>query len=151
MYTGENPHKEVFMKIILISLFLFATTALASDLDRDMRRIVDNFYNVYITVRSSGIPSEKEQLKFKPYLSASLSRLLKDAAVAEQKYYRTTKGEAPPLVEGDLFTSLFEGASAFTVSTCDISTTSCSVEFRYNDPACRRYHHSRHVRAFFYL
>ena len=38
------------------------------------------------------------------------------------------------MVEGDLFTSLFEGASAFTVLSCDSRTGSCLVELSYLDP-----------------
>lgn len=122
------------MRIIVLSLFLFATTALAADVDRDMKGVVNAFYNAYITVRPPGVPSEKEQLSFTPYLSASVKKLLKEAAAAERRYRRTTRGEVPPLVEGDLFTSLFEGASAFTVLSCDSRTDSCLVEFSYLDP-----------------
>ncbi len=122
------------MKIILLSLFLLTTSALAADVDREMQEVVNGFYNVYITVRPSGVTSEKEQLKFKPYLSASLGKLLHEAARAERKYKKTTKGKVPPLVEGDIFTSLFEGASAFTVLSCNVRTGSCLVEFSYLDP-----------------
>jgi len=122
------------VRFVLISFLLFTSTSFAADLDRDMKETVGAFYNIYISVRSSGIPSEKEQLKFKPYISASLENLLQEAAVAERKYYKTTKGEVPPLVEGDLFTSLFEGASNFTVLSCDVRTRSCLVEFNYFEP-----------------
>jgi hypothetical protein len=122
------------VRIIVLLFFLFTTSALAADVDREMKKTVDAFYNVYLTVRPSGVPSEKEQQKLKLYLSASLGKLLKGAAMAERKYSRTTKGEVPPLVEGDLFTSLFEGASAFTVLSCDSRTLSCLVEFSYLDP-----------------
>lgn len=122
------------MKIIILSLFLFTTTALAADVDRQMKEVVNAFYNAYITVRPYGVPSEKEQLTFKPYLSASLKKLLTEAATAERRYRKTTQGEVPPLVEGDLFTSLFEGASVFTVLSCDSRTGSCLVEFSYLDP-----------------
>jgi hypothetical protein len=122
------------VKIIILSLFLFTATALAADVDRKMNKVVGAFYNAYITVRPSGVPSEKEQLTFKPYLSASLKKLLKEAATAERRYRTTTQGEVPPLIEGDLFTSLFEGASAFTVLSCDSRTGSCLIEFSYLDP-----------------
>jgi hypothetical protein len=121
------------MRIIVLSFFLFTTTALAADLDQGMKETVNAFYHVYLTVRSSGVPSAQEQLKFKPYLSASLRKLLKAAAAAEQTYSGSTKGEAPPLAEGDIFTSLFEGASAFTVLSCSIRTRTCLVEFSYFD------------------
>ena len=129
-------YQKIFVRSAL-SLVVFATTALAADVDREMKEAVGSFYNVYLKVRPSGVPSGKEQRMFAPHLSASLKKLLSDASGTEQKYKRTTKGEAPPLVEGDLFTSLFEGASAFTVLTCDGKDGSCLVEFSYVDPGSK--------------
>jgi hypothetical protein len=96
-----------------------------------MVKAVNAFYNTYLTVKPLGVPAEKELTKFKPYLSASLMKLLNESAQAEEKYRRVTKGEVPPLVEGDLFTSLFEGATSFKVLSCEAATGSCLVELSY--------------------
>lgn len=125
------------MRIITIFLLLFATNAFAADSGPEMMKAVNAFYNTYLTVRPSGVPAEKELSKFKPYLSVSLAKLLHEAARAEEKYHRATKSEVPPLVEGDLFTSLFEGATAFKVLSCEAATGSCLVELSYADPAGR--------------
>ncbi len=61
----------------------------------------------------------------------TIKTLLKKAARAEKEYAARTKGEVPPLAGGDLFTSLFEGATAFRVISCDASTGSCLVEFSH--------------------
>lgn len=122
------------MRLFIVSLLLFTTSALAADRDLDMKDSVNAFYTIYLSERPSGVPSEQEQQKFNPYLSAPLGKLLKEAARAEQQYYQATKGESPPLVEGDLFTSLFEGATSFKTLSCDSRTGSCIVEFRYVDP-----------------
>jgi hypothetical protein len=122
------------MRIIAAFLFLFTTTAIAAAHDRSMKETVNAFYHVYLTIRPSGVPSDQEQSKFNPYLSSSLRKLLKAAARAERRYSRSTGGEVPPLAEGDIFTSLFEGASSFTVLSCSVSARSCLVEFSYLDP-----------------
>ncbi len=46
---------------------------------------------------------------------------------------RRNKG-SPPLLEGDLFTSLFEGATAWKVGACggDAATGRCAVALRYD-------------------
>jgi hypothetical protein len=122
------------MRIIVVFFVLCTSTVLAADIDQGMKETVNAFYHVYLTVRSSGVPSAQEQLKFRPYLSASLRQLLKRAAMAERAYYGSTKGEVPPLAEGDIFTSLFEGASSFTVLSCSTKTRSCLAELSYVDP-----------------
>lgn len=123
------------MKFVLLSLsmVLLATSASASQRDLELKHVVDAFYHAYIAARPSGIPSEKVQLKFKPFISVELAKLLQEADKAEQKYQKKTKGEVPPLVEGDIFTSLFEGATSFLVLSCDPGTVSCVVEFSYVD------------------
>lgn len=119
------------MKIIALAVLFFGTNAFAAGSDPEMTKVVNAFYDTYLTVKSSGVPSGKEQRKFKPFLSASLAKLLNEAARAEEKYHRVTKGEVPPLVEGDLFTSLFEGATAYKVLSCEVATGSCLVELSY--------------------
>jgi hypothetical protein len=100
---------------------------------------VNKFYGVYLKLHSFGIPNEKEQAQYSPYISPELSALLKTANGAEQKHEAVTKGEEPPLVEGDLFTSLFEGASSFKVISCDSKegSGSCLVESNYINPGDR--------------
>jgi hypothetical protein len=98
-----------------------------------MEETVNSFYNVYLAVHPSGVPSGKELQQFNPYISSSLAKLLQEADQAEQKYNKTTKGEVPPLFEGDLFTSLFEGATSYKVLSCDANTSSCIVKFNYSE------------------
>jgi hypothetical protein len=123
------------VRFIAIFLLFFATNAFAAGSDPEMIKVVNAFYDTYLAVKPSGVPSGKEQRKFKPFLSDSLAKLLNEATRAEEKYHWATKGEVPPIVEGDIFTSLFEGATAFEVLSCDAATGSCLVEFSYVDAA----------------
>jgi hypothetical protein len=56
---------------------------------------------------------------------------LEEAGKSEIKYQKETKGDVPPLVEGDIFISLFEGANSFHVLPCTetLKQGSCLVEF----------------------
>ena len=127
----QNIFSVGFITFIALSLCLLASHALSSNSDFKMQDVINSFYNIYMSVRPSGVPTEKELQELKPYLSASLIGLLKEARRAEEQYAKKTKGEAPPLVEGDLFTSLFEGATEFRILTCDARTDSCLVSFSY--------------------
>jgi hypothetical protein len=122
------------MRFIAFFVLFFATSVFAAEPDREMKEIINSFYNTYLTVRPSGVPSVKEQQKFKPYVSATLAKVLQDADRAERQYQKKTKGESPPFVEGDLFTSLFEGATKFKVLSCDSGAGACLVEFSYIEP-----------------
>jgi hypothetical protein len=97
------------------------------------------FYEVYLKLQLSGVPGAKERGQLRRLLSSELDQLLAKAAEAEARYAKKTNGESPPLVEGDLFSSLFEGASAFRVASCDgaAETASCRVALRYVDPAAK--------------
>jgi len=119
------------MRLIAVFIVLFTTVVFAAEPASDMMEVVDSFYNTYLAVQPSGIPTAKEMENFNPYFTAGLVKLLQQADQAEQKYHEQTKGEVPPLVEGDLFTSLFEGATNFKVLLCEIKTGSCLVELSY--------------------
>ncbi len=89
------------------------------------------FYDTYLTFYSFDTPDADMQRHFAGLLSEELSALLRNLDLAEQRYYEQTKGEVPPLIEGDLFTSSFEGATAFEVVLCEENEAggaSCQVE-----------------------
>jgi hypothetical protein len=95
--------------------------------------VVCAFYTRYLEIRPSGLPTAEQQAALAPWLSTQLERRL-DAARAVQATFRVQHpGEKPPLVDGCLFASLFEGPTAFTVgavgNTGDVSRV--SVQFRY--------------------
>ncbi len=125
--------------VILIALFILLPGRVVSAGDRGQiaRQAVSAFYDLYLeTGSSSGVPTGRQLLRLKPVVSKDLFSLLTRAGRAEAYYKKKTKGESPPLVEGDLFTSLFEGASGYEVKQCDTRGVSaeCIVELRYVDP-----------------
>jgi hypothetical protein len=69
-----------------------------------------------------------------PYLSPALNKLLADGAAAEARFSAKIK-DAPPLIEGDLFSSLFEGATAWKLGACTASgaTARCPVNYTHAD------------------
>lgn len=101
----------------------------------DMSAAANGFYGVYATFHpSDGIPDAKGRAKYAPYISPALDRLLADGNRAEAAFAKANK-DSPPLIEGDLFTSNFEGASTFKVGPCkgDAKAGQCSVALVYDD------------------
>ena len=83
--------------------------------------VADRFYAIYQTL-PPGVPASVDLVRLQPLLSEELLGLLKQAAAAEVTYAKANAREpVPPLVEGDLFTSLFEGADKFRVGLCNVS------------------------------
>jgi hypothetical protein len=112
-------------------------TAVASDTSGPLAA-ANGFYGVYATFHpSDGIPDAKARAKLEPFISSALDRLLIDGEAAEAHFAQVTKNMSPPLIEGDLFTSNFEGATAWHVGSCEAQaqTAHCSISFGYRSNA----------------
>lgn len=113
--------------LLLAALLVFVTKA------PEPQAAAGSFYAAYLQARPRGIPDVSARLALEPLLSSRLNMLLKDGADAEERYAKATKGDVPPLIEGDVFTSLFEGATAFRVGECSGDETArlCPVALSY--------------------
>ena len=94
------------------------------------------FYTAYLSLKQGGIPDAKARKSLEPFLSPALDRLIVEGEKAEASYAALTKNEVPPLLEGDIFTSMFEGATAFRVGDCAAhgAKADCSVSLTYESP-----------------
>ena len=125
------------MKILtlVVALLAAAITAAAST-SEDPAAAAKGFYGVYATFHpSDGIPDARARAKLKPFISPALDKLLGEGEAAEAHFAKVTKNMSPPLIEGDLFTSNFEGATAFQVGACASqgNTAHCAVSLQYRD------------------
>jgi hypothetical protein len=117
------------------ALFLAGAQACAADAAGDMASVVNQFYGAYATFHpSDGIPDAKGRARYEPYISPKLDKLLADGSRAEEAFAKANK-DSPPLIEGDLFTSNFEGATSFKVGACSAggNTGHCAVVLTYDD------------------
>jgi len=69
---------------------------------------------------------------FSLFFSPGLNKLLADGAAAEARFSAKVK-DAPPLIEGDLFSSMFEGATRWKLQACTVSGNEarCPVAFTH--------------------
>jgi hypothetical protein len=127
--------RRVTVGALSVALVISGTTACFADDGGDMTRIVNGFYGAYFTFHpSDGIPDAKGRAKYAPFLSPALETLLAQGNEAEQKFAKANK-DSPPLVEGDLFTSNFEGATSFSIGACkgDAKAGHCTAALAYDD------------------
>jgi hypothetical protein len=94
--------------------------------------IAERFYEAHQKSSQDGVPDAAQRAKYEPYMTSALTKLLAQAAEAEKRYAKANR-DSPPMVEGDLFSSNFEGISTFRVNECTVTRASarCHVQLRY--------------------
>jgi hypothetical protein len=120
-------------------IFAFLLLALPAMAAGDPAAAVSAFYDVYNAqrVQAGGIPDATVRLRLQPVLSPRLNKQLAEAAVAQGRLSSKVKNAVPPVLEGDIFTSLFEGATTWKVGACqsDAKTARCNVALSYTPPS----------------
>lgn len=127
-------------RALVLILLLLSPAALAAD---DPAIAVGSFYDVYAVQHksSSGIPDATGRLRYSGVLSPDLNKLLNQAAVAQSRTAARVKASGPkaavmPMFQGDIFTSLFEGATDWQVGECrgDDKAARCPIALTHVDP-----------------
>lgn len=127
------------MRVIVWLAFLWATVPFAALMaappSARPSEAAGAFYAAYLKLPRGGVPNAEQRGRLQATISPALDRLLAAADAAEGRYAKRTRNEVPPLVEGDLFTSLFEGATRATVASCtdDARVAICLVVLSYKD------------------
>jgi hypothetical protein len=127
-------------RVLLAALLLLPVAALAAD---DPAGAAGSFYGVYDVQhkQGSGIPDATGRLRYAAVLSPDLNKLLNQAAAAQARTAARIKASGPkaavmPMFQGDIFTSLFEGATGWQVGECkgDDKAARCPVALTHADP-----------------
>ena len=119
-------------------LFAIAACGPPGD-ERQVKNAVSAFYDVYMTVRPSGVPNKEQQVEFRKVISTRLAGLLIVAAGVDESSAAGTKDAAPQRLEGDVFTSVDEGAASYKIAQCEIQkpAATCAVELTNSDKGKR--------------
>lgn len=130
------------MRAPLLALALLAAPAFAQPSPADgPAGAVAAFYKVYSGQRASGggIPDATGRVRYQPVLSPRLNKQLAGAAAAQTRLTARVKNAVPPMLEGDIFTSLFEGATGWKIGACqgDDRQARCPVALTYTPPPPR--------------
>jgi hypothetical protein len=123
------------MKHIAVAVLLLIPAGLRAQPASDPATAVDAFYAVYASQQAhgGGIPDATERVRYTPVLSPRLNKQLAAAANAQARLTAKVKNAVPPMLEGDIFSSLFEGATAWKAGACQADTKSarCPVALSY--------------------
>jgi len=128
------------MKYFILTLTLLALLAcwapVAGQALRSTPQLTANrFYRTYLKLQVRGLPNDKQLKALSPFLSRDLQQLLEDARSAQAKYIREHPDDKPPWGDGDLFSSLFEGARSFRLGPPSIkgARAEVPVQLTYRD------------------
>lgn len=86
---------------------------------------VMQFYTMRDAIGVQGAPTPKELAALRPFIADTLARGLAFADSVRESDKRRAPDEKPAYVEGDLFSSVFEGSTSFRV----MPTTSTSAPY----------------------
>lgn len=123
-------------KAALLVLLLAGAAPARADDASDMAAAASRFYATHAAQpRNGGLPEGAARGRYLPLLSPRLAGLLNDATAAQVRFHAKVKN-SPPLLEGDIFSSQFEGFQTYKVSTCTGNARAgrCSVALHYEVP-----------------
>ena len=101
-----------------LALLLLLNVAQANPLATLLpKEVATRFYRTYLNLKIDGLPSAKASKLLAPYLSQDLQQIIKVARQKQTKFIKEHPDEKPPWIEGDLFSSSFEGSHGFRVGT----------------------------------
>jgi len=124
-------HILAFASLLLTAPFCWGEGPPASP-----EALVKRFYAAYFDTRPSGLPTEAELKILSPYFTSQLTALFVSARKYQADYRKQHPDDKPPLIEGDLFSSLFEGPTGFEVGPVEEmdQRSKVIVRFSYVDP-----------------
>ncbi len=124
------------LRILLTLLLCLTAPARADDAqDGAFASAARNFYDAYLKSGARGLPDDATRARLAPVITWSLAEELKSALAVQKKFAASFKGEVPPLIDGDLFTSLYEGATSYRIRACNqmAAGANCIVALTYED------------------
>jgi hypothetical protein len=103
---------------ILLTLFLFAAglvfsqSAIAQKANTPAG-VTNAFYRKYISYKMSGLPTPAQIKGISPYISKEIVDQIRADRTKQKAEMKAHPDEKPSWIEGDLFSSMFEGATSF--------------------------------------
>ena len=108
---------------------------------RSATALVTDFYEMRDRLGRTGLPPEGDMNAYRAFLCPSLSAAMDAARVRQKLYIDENPDDKPPMVEGDLFSSLFEGTDVVTPAGTEVqgdtARVTLSMRFGEGDGAAR--------------
>ena len=109
------------MRVLLASVLFLLPLAACGDngAERGAAEAAAKFYDIRLSEKSGGVPEGDFRTRLRPVVSPALDSLFAQAAEAERRHTERTNNSEPPYLQGDIFSSLFEGATGYEIGKCE--------------------------------
>jgi hypothetical protein len=87
----------------------------------------NRFYRAYLKLNPRGLPTDEEMKTFAPLFSRELIDAISNASRVQAKFIHEHPDEKPPWIEGNLFASLYEGVSYFSLGAPTFNDDKASI------------------------
>lgn len=115
------------LKMALVWLLLLSAVQANVPATLSPKEVATQFYRTYLKLKISGLPNAKQSKLLAPFLSQDLQQMIRVARQKQAKFIKEHPDEKPPWIEGDLFSSSFEGAHGYRVGTPVIQDTRAEI------------------------
>lgn len=114
-------YHHFWLRIVCLAatLLYFPLVEATTDSVAASKKVVAEFYAAYFKTAKSGLPAQVERSTLLPYMSRHLAQALEQAAHNQATFEKEHPDEKPPLAEGDLFSSLFESPTRFSIASAN--------------------------------
>ncbi len=89
---------------------------------------VVDFLAMHQRLGNSGLPDPGSMSAYSAFLCPSLASALRSAHVRQEQFRASNPDQKPPLVEGDLFSSLFEGPDSYSAAESKLDGSRARVK-----------------------
>ncbi len=120
-----------------LTLFSIASVACRSDRPASQTDIVMQLLTMRDALGVRAVPTTGELQALAPFLSASLTRALASADSQRTAERQRVPGDKPPFADGDVFSSMIEGPTAFRVMPALDSVAPVRVPIEFSNDAQR--------------
>ena len=104
-----------YLRHITILFILLLSTVSSTLGQATARNAAAHFYSTYLALKVRGLPNIRQSKLLLPLLTPDLQQMFAAAEREQNKFSKEHPDEKPPWGDGDLFSSLFEGAQSFTL------------------------------------
>lgn len=113
-------HRALRQIGLSLALLLLSVPAIAAQQASPQDTAIQ-FYNAYIKLKPRGLPNKQQRRVLWPMITSDLRKLFVAAQQEQTKFARQHPDQKPPWADGDLLSSLFEGASAYKLGEATVN------------------------------
>ena len=107
--------KKLLIAVVVVWVFSLGQSVYAQSPRTSPTRAAEQFYRTYLKLKINGLPNDHQLKILSPLITSDLKSLLVTARQIQAKYTQEHPDEKPPWADGDLFSSLFEGAQSYRI------------------------------------